>query len=203
MPSGAAYPNIQIREEDRTTRVFCDERLLAELKESRFLRFRATPLDENWVGSERTGADLGWTYRDEGTKGMVVLSANHENDPEHGRFVLHVTGKKPQFESRIDVALTGTWMPESGKFKYLLATHFQRPLETWYQNTKFKQRGLAVNGHRPLWTEVIDYCIEGISIPERLMSPNRETRALRPKYPWFVKSPDGQMWEKWPKVHIP
>jgi len=199
----AAYPNIQIREADGSSRVFWDGQLLVELKQNRFMRFRATPLDENWVGSEKSGADLGWTERDEGTKGMVVLGASHENDPARGIFVLKVRGKKPQFDSRIDVTLTGTWMPQAGKFKYSLWTRFQCPLESWYEHTKFFQRGLAVDGKAPLWTEVLDYCIEGVSIPERLGSPDRAKRNEPPMYEWFVKSHDGQNWQKWPKVHIP
>ena len=199
----AKYPTIRMKEEGGTSRVYWDDQLIVELKANRFMRFRATPADENWVGSEKSPADLGWTYRDEGAKGMGVLSATRQNEPETGRFVLKVSGRKPQFESQIDVELTGTWMPQAGKFKYSLWTRFGCPLESWYQNTKFRQRGLAVNGKSDLWTEVIDYCIEGISIPERRMSPNLAERNEPPMYEWFVKSPDGQNWQKWPKVHIP
>lgn len=199
----AGYPHIEIRDNAAGTRVFWDDQLLVDVKENRFLRFRATPLDEKWVGSEKSPIDLGWVYRDEGAKGLVVFDSRHENNPEKGTFSLHIRGKKPQFESQIEVALTGDWMPDLGKFKYALNTRLSCSLETWYEHSTFAQRGRAVDGKAKLWTEVLDYCIEGISTPERLMSSNPKHQKGRLLYEWFVKSSDGENWEKWPKVHIP
>lgn len=201
--NSAKYPNIQMKEEGGTTRVFWDDKLIVEIKDNRFMRFRATPADENWVGAERSPADMGWAYRDSGVKGLIVLSATRQNEPEKGRFVVNISGKKPQFDSHVDIELVGTWMPQVGKFKYTLWTRFGCSLEDWYKNSKFAQRGLAVNGGSALWTEAIDYCIEGISMTERLNAPNKAEHAMPPMYEWFVKSSDGQAWQKWPKVHIP
>lgn len=205
-PKPATYPKLAFLEEgetSRTSRVTWNGQLLVEVRENKKLRFRATPRDQNWIGSEKSPIDLGWVYRDEGAKGMVALSVNHENDPKTGRFVLRISGRKPQFDSRIEIVLTGTWMPEAGKFKYTLNTRLSCPLESWYEHSTATQRGRPVKGERKLWTEVLDYCIEGISLPERLMSPNPQNQHGPLMYEWFVSSPDGRKWQKWPKVHIP
>ncbi len=195
-------PALQIRKEAGDTRVYWDDRLLLELKENRFLLFRATPEDELWVGSKRSRADLGWVYRDPGAKGMEVLDLHHEYSRETGELVIRITGRKPQFESQIDVVLTGRWMPEARKFKYQISTSLQCSLEDWYENSKLFLRGSRARGSK-LWTEVLDYCIEGVSITERMLSPDKERRGERQIYEWFVKSDDGFAWEKWPKIHIP
>jgi hypothetical protein len=198
----AEYPRLEIREEAGATNVFCNDQLLVEVKANRFLRFRASPEDDLWVGSEKSGADLGWVYRDPGAQGLDVLGVRHEQSRAKGEFTLHITGRKPQFESRVEAILSGRWQPDLAKFKYLLALKLQAPLEQWYENSKFQQRGLPSTGSQ-LWTEVLDYCIEGVTITERMLSPNAKQRKQPQLYDWFVKSHDGVNWEKWPKIHIP
>lgn len=199
----SGYPDIRIERRTSETLVFCDGQLLLELsKGNRYLRFRSTPRNEQWIGSERNPADLGWVYLDEGAKGFDVSDIQHENDPTQGQFTLVITGKKPQFESRIRVEITGIWLTETAKFKYLLQTRLDCALEDWYSHSRSWRRGSALGGSK-VWTEVLDYCIEGISTAERGMMANKAERSKPVFYEWFVKSHDGQTWKKWPKVHIP
>lgn len=181
-----SYPAIEIKQDSIGTIVWCNSGLLLELKGNRFVRFRSTPNDENWIGSDKSPADLGWVYRDPGAKGMVVLDVTYKNDPGKGFFTLWITGKKPQFDSKIFIELTGEWIDEEQKFRYKLSTSLESMLEDWYKN----------NTRSNSWTEVLDYCIEGISIPERMLSPDRSTRMKPLRYEWFVKSHDGENWKK-------
>ena len=116
------YPSITIREEQGNSRVYWDDELIVEVRNNRFLRFRATPRDDKWIGNERTSADLCWAYADAKAKGMELTGTAHENHPETGQFLLTILGKKPQFDSEIKIVFSGKWMPEVGKFKYTLLT---------------------------------------------------------------------------------
>lgn len=196
----APYPAIQIREDGGSSNVYWGGELIVELKENRYLRFRATPADENWIGCERKGADLCWAYADQGAKGLEVLGTAHEHHPEKGQFALVVDAKKPHFESKIRIVFKGTWMPEAAKFKYTLYTSLECPLESWYRNSTIAQAhyNLSPTSWTPI--EVTDYHIEYISMPDRNLSVHRRQPQ---KYEWFVRSADGVHWAKWPKVHIP
>lgn len=197
-----APPSLQFVEEAGTTRVLWDQQIIVEFEKNRFVRFRATPENELWIGSEKSGADLGWVYRDDGAKGMDVKDLKHEYSPATGDFVVRIAGKKPQFDGQIDVVFTGKWLPETRQYKYILSTRLRSPLESWYENSKFRQRGLPSTGSK-MWTEVLDYCIEGVTITERMLSPDTKRRNTPQLYEWFVRSSDGEEWEKWPKIHIP
>ena len=196
----AAYPAIEIREENGSSRVYCDGKLIVELKDNRFLRFRATPADENWIGTERQGADLCWAYNDPQAKGLQVLGTAHSHTPDKGEFALVVHAKKPHFESKIDLVFRGKWMPEAAKFKYSLYTSLECSLESWYQNSTIAQKQYELSPTAWVPIEVTDYHIEYISMPDRNMSADRKEPQ---KYEWFVRSDDGLHWAKWPKIHIP
>lgn len=185
----ADYPNIQIREENGSSYIDWDGSELVVLTSNRYLtRFRATPLDEKWVGNHTQSTDLGWAYNDTTAKGLQVLSTAHYNNPAQGEFALVVNGKKPNFDSEISIIFKGIWMPEAAKFRYVLYMSFDCPLESWYQNT---------DGHR---LEVTDYRIDYISKPERISSPAQKEPQM---YEWFVNSADGTNWQKKPKIHVP
>ena len=189
--AATAYPNITITEREGGSQVYWDDKLIVDIRQNRYLRFRATPLNEKWVGNEARSADLGWAYRDEKAKGLEPVSTRHENNPGEGRFVLRLFGRKPGFESRNDVVLTGTWMPGERQFKYTLATSFATRLEDWYKNTSYPSRR---------WIEALDYCIEYVSAPERIMSKTHKEPQM---YDWFVRSQNGVDFLKFPKTHIP
>lgn len=193
MQSASSYPPIEIREENGNSHVYWGDQLIVELKGNRYLRFRATPLDEKWVGSERKGADLCWAYADPQAKGLEVLATAHEHNPQKGEFLLSVKARKPHFESNIRYSLKGTWMPQLQKFKYVLSSSIHCPLELWHQNARTNPAGHSS-------VEVTDYHIEYVSAPDRNMAPNHREPQM---YEWFVKSPDGKDWQKFPKVHIP
>lgn len=198
----APYPEIEILTQEEGTQVRWNGRLLVEMKENRFLRFRATPENEQWIGAASAPIDLGWAYRDQGTKGLVVTETHHRNEPEAGRFVLQVMGRKPKFDSRVEVTIEATWLPAQAQFRYMFSTRLTCPLESWYAHSTSPMRGPASRGNR-LWIEPIDYCIEGISRTERMLAPDKSQRGDPLLYTWFVRSLDGERWSKWPKVHIP
>ena len=196
----ACVPVLEVRREGGGMCVYAEGQLLAEFRQNRFLRFRATPRDEQWIGAEAGPADLGWAFSDELAKGLEVLGATYDIHPESGTFCLRVCAQKPQFASDIRLAFTGTWMPEVGKFKYRLATSLDCALEDWYLHSTWAQASFARDPTQYAPIEPFDYRIEAISAPERYRARHHEGPQL---YAWFVKSYDGRRWEKWPKVYIP
>ena len=197
---GGQYPNIVITEKDGGSYVYWDDEPIVEVRQNRYLYFRATRFDQKWVGNDRTSMDLGWHYGDKKVNGLQVLSASQENQPDKGQFVLRIKGKKPGFESRNDVVLTGTWMPEVGKFKYNLCTELHCTLEDWYQKSSLSSRTIESQTRNRAMIEPLDYHVEYMSMPDRIASATHKEPQM---YPWFVKSDDGANWAKLPKVHIP
>ena len=194
------YPDISIREENDGSYVYWGNDMILELEQNRYIRFRATPADENWVGTERKGADLGWAFSDSLAEGFEVLSTNHLNSPETKEFTLNILGKKPNFDSEITICIKGIWLPEQAKFKYVYYTSLNCKLEDWYQNSIVAQNYYERNPNNTAPIEVTDYHIEYISATDRNQSINhREPQ----KYEYFVRSDDGVTWEKFPKIYVP
>lgn len=194
------YPDISIREESGNTSVYWDNKLIVEIKENKHLRFRATHLDEKWVGTDKKGADMGWAYRDTKAAGMEVLSVNHENKPGEGEFVIRINGKKPQFDSSIYIEFKGIWMPEADKFKYTYSTNFECLLEDWYVNSNSDKISYPINNNGTRAIEAIDYTIEYISDFTAITSKEHKGEKL---YQWYARSMDGTTWKKWPMTHVP
>src|SRR5690554_1757260 len=82
----ATYPEITISEIKGGTHVFWGEELLLELRENRRLRFRATPLSDHWVASERKPMDLCWAYADAGVNDYVPKKVTYFNDKQKRKF---------------------------------------------------------------------------------------------------------------------
>lgn len=201
--TGVHFPGLMISSASEGTRVTWSGMAIVEMKGNRYLRFRSSPNDEKWIGAESSPMDLGWAYRDIGTKGMVVSEVKTHIDPEHNRFNIEVIGHKPGVtNSRITTVLEGRWIASEARFMYTLSSRLSCPLEAWYEKSTSKLRGPASRGSK-LWIEPLDFCLEGISITERMISPDKSMRSAPLNYKWFVRTLDGKNWEKWPKIHIP
>lgn len=194
------YPNIALADKNGSSYVYWDGEPIVEIRQNRYLCFRATRFDEKWLGNDKKSMDLGWAYNDKSVNGLEVLSVQRENYPDKGCFVIRIKGKKPTFDCRNDIVLTGTWMGDVGKFRYNLHTELQCPLETWYQNSAMAARAAASHPTLATKIEPLDYHVEYMSMPDRIASATHKDPQM---YPWFAKSNDGAAWAKLPKVHIP
>ena len=192
-----SYPEVTAVQNDEGTFISMDGKLICELQENRYLRFRATGADDNWIGSECRGADLCIAYNDAGVKGIVVESADFTNNVSEGWFEIAVKGYKEGIDCNVEYSVKGIWLPDVGKFKYTYTTAMDADLEKWRQTSKVSQN--YPNSTAPI--EVTDYHVENISNPDINNSTTYQDMSQR--YEWFLSAPDGKTWEKFPKVYIP
>ncbi len=199
--TGTEYPEITVRQDEAGTFVMMDGDIICELEKNRYLRFRATNVDDNWVGCERKGADLCIAFADKGVTGIVVENAEFTNNAEEGYFEVNVSGYKDGLDCYINYSVKGTWVPEIGKFKYTYETDMDADLEKWYANSVTASGYYNQNPNAKAPIEITDYHIEHIATTDIVQSETYKDMPLR--YEWFLASDDGSEWEKFPKVHLP
>ena len=197
----AAYPEITAVQNDEGTFISMNGDIICELEENRFLRFRATNLDDNWVGCERKGADLCIGFADAGVTGIVVESADFTNNSAEGWFEIAVSGYKDGLDCNVTYSVKGIWMPELSKFKYTYTTAMDADLEKWYENSVSAKSYYNSNPNSTAPIEITDYHVEHIAYTDINQSPSYSDEPLR--YEWFLSAQDGTTWEKFPKVHVP
>jgi len=198
---GSAYPEITVRQDDAGTFIMMEGDIICELEKNRYLRFRATNADDNWVGCERKGADLCIAFADKGVTGIVVESADFTNNEEEGYFEVKVSGYKDGLDCYVNYSVKGIWVPEIGKFKYTYETDMDADLEKWYANSVTASGYYNQNPNARAPIEITDYHIEHIATTDIVQSETYKDMPLR--YEWFLASDDGSEWEKFPKVHVP
>ena len=196
-----AYPDITVKQDESGTFISMNGGLICSLEENRYLRFRSTNADDNWIASECRGADLCIAYNDAGVKGVVVETADFTNNPEEGWFEIAVKGYKDGLDCDVEYTVKGIWLPEVGKFKYTYNTSMDANLEKWYQNSTVSQNYYNKNPNSTAPIEVTDYHVENISNPDINNSDTYQNMSQR--YEWFLSSANGTDWEKFPKVYIP
>lgn len=197
-----AYPEITAVQNDTGTFISMNGEIICELEENRYLRFRATDEDDNWVGCERKGADLCIGFSDAGVKGIVVESAVFTDNPDEGWFEIAISGYKDGLDCNVDYSVKGIWMPEVGKFRYTYTTSMDANLEKWYENSNVAKNYYNNNPKGTAPIEITDYHIENIAYSDIYQSETYTEMPLR--YEYFLYSSDGSTnWEKFPKVHVP
>jgi len=196
-----AYPEITALQNEEGTFVSMNGNLICELEGNRYLRFRATDADDNWIGADTEGIDLCVDPYESNVKGIVIETADFVNYAEEGWFKIDVSGYKDGLDCFVDFTIKGIWDSAKGKFKYNYTTAMDANLELWYQNSATAMNTYNHNPNNPARIEITDYFIEGISYPILYRSENYSDMPI--KYEWFVEAKDGINWQKFPKIHTP
>lgn len=195
------YPALSFTQDDNGTFVKMNDKIIFELEGNRYMRFRATDADDNWVGCERKGADLCIAFADNGVKGITISNYSYEENKEEGWFRVDVEGEKDGLDAKVSYSILATWLPEIGKFKYTYETAMDADLEKWYANSVTASGYYKNNPNAKAPIEITDYHIEHIATTDIVQSETYQDMPLR--YEWFLASDDGSAWEKFPKVHLP
>ena len=96
---------LQVKRENGNINVYLGESLVCELRKERFLRFRASGETDNWIGSEKSPADLSVAYSERRTKGCDIQHVAVQCDPVAGTFEIDVVGTKPKLSKKNTVVL--------------------------------------------------------------------------------------------------
>ena len=106
-----AYPSLTFEQSDVGTFVKMNDKIIFELEENRYMRFRATDADDNWVGCERKGADLCIAFADNGVKGITISNYSYEENKEEGWFRVDVQTLKNGTQIRLRQAVITIIIP--------------------------------------------------------------------------------------------
>ncbi len=200
-PDSKVYPNVDIRQEKGSTLVYWDDAIILELRDNRRLRFRATPLNDLWVGTKRTPMDLCWAYADSGVNDYVAEQVVFKSVANEERFYIHVDAVKPSVDGRVSVRIDGFWNPEQHNFNFQLTNSIFCELEAWYLNSNRAKNLYVSNPSLKPTIQGLNYHLERISWPDILLS-DQPDRKLR--YDWLVYAGrDDSYFTLMPKLHIP
>lgn len=200
--SESTYPEITAVQNDEGTFVNMNGTLICELEENRYLRFRSSDTEDNWIGSEAVKADLCVGYSDNGVIGIIIENAEFVNNESEGWFEISVSGYKDGLDCKVNYSIRGSWDASKKKFRYTYKTNMDANLEKWYENSISAQNSYKNDPNSSARIEITDYFIEHISYPMINRSESYGDMPLR--YEYFFSSHDGgNTWKKSPKIHIP
>ncbi|MBC2594174.1 hypothetical protein H5P28_07855 [Ruficoccus amylovorans] len=178
-----------------TTLVYQGEALLLELRNNRFVRFRASPDNDLWIATKDSPMDLAWSYQD--VKDFVVTRAD-SRVTEQG-FTIAVEADKPSVSGKVKLLIEAAWNRDKRMFEYTLSSTMRADLEAWWKESWFARSGAYTSGRPGASLDAFDYHVNRISISDLLQNGYEPDDIL---YEAFVRSPDGKAWEKWPKLHV-
>ncbi|QQE12011.1 hypothetical protein JD969_00610 [Planctomycetota bacterium] len=196
----SGYPNIDIREEKQSTKVYWESEVILEVRKNRYLRFRGTVEHDHWVGTKKRPMDLCWEYADKGVNDFEPKKISYKSLPEEGRFYIEVAAAKPSVDGTVDVKIDGYWNGKTKKFHYVLSSELKCELDEWYENSIKAARTFNHDAELRARIEGVDYHVEHISQPDIVDSEEPDHREL---YERFVYRNPGGEWKLLPKVYLP
>lgn len=194
---------LQIKRADGSVYVYLGEDLICELRKERFLRFRASGKTDNWIGSEKSPADLSIAYSEQGTKGCEVRAVNIMCDAENGTFSIEVDAVKPKLSRKnaVHYSLYGRYDAKKCGMQYELTETMTANVQEWYRLSDWARPYSRKYPNTEAPIQMMDYRIEQVSHTEINAAEHKRDGKVR--YPWFFSTEDGVHYEKWPKVHVP
>jgi hypothetical protein len=186
----ASTPKVSICDVGDSTMVFWEDDVIAELRENRFLRFRAKPENDHWLGTNAKPMDLGWNYNESQARGYTNESVEVQQDNHSFKITLTGVKEKVPGVGQINV-LEGRWSEDKKGFEYILTSTLKGDLESWYEKSNWAKRQ---RNAQPL-----DYHSERISMLDRVDNNNRGPDL----YDYVVYSNDGESWTGIPKLGVP
>lgn len=202
-PASAAKapPEVEIRKENGSTNVYCIGQLLLELRDNRYLRFRATIENDHWIGTDARPADLGWSPGRGSVRGYKNQDVRIEQAA--GEFSVILSGVKPNVGGVVEIKLQGQWQEKRRNFEYTISSRLKANLEKWllaYHGSEEKvEEFYQKKPNAYLRIEHFDPHIERMSIFDRITSCDPHAGDL---YDCMVHSRDGEHWSRKPKLHI-
>jgi hypothetical protein len=183
-----------IHQEDNRLEVRWRGDLLVEIRDGRYLRFRANGFNDHWIGTAAAPMDLGWDYA--GVKDYAPV--RNEVEMEEGGFTIILEGSKPSIDGLVRTQIRGRLDPATNEFHYTLGSRLTASQDKW---RKVSARARRVEAVAAVPIEALDFHLNRISRSDLMDWRNApgDTRL----YEGIVLAHKGEPWRFIPPVYTP
>ena len=155
-------PLAKLKKTKSGSSVYIGKDLIADFAQNRYMRFRSTPDNDHWIGTEHNPVDMGFAYQEIGVAGLANNSVEFVSVP--GVFKIVFKGEKTGINTTQVNELIGFWNTEKQEFTYIYNCSMTADSKSWHNNS-----GWAASGR----IEPFDYHLERMSILDRVYNNNQ------------------------------
>lgn len=140
----------------RNTEIRWQDDLLVEIRDDRYLRFRATGFNDHWIGTTAAPMDMGWDYSGVNDYEAAPAKVAVGDDA----FSVELVGAKPSVGGRVRTRIEARRDPRTGTFSYTLESRLTAGQARWREVAKRARRVPPEAGVR---IEALDFHLNRIS----------------------------------------
>ena len=181
-------PKAEINTASTGSYITLDNENIAIFKENRYMRFRSGTNNDHWIGTAHNPSDMGFAYQEKNVAGFKCNEVKSESVP--GAFKISFSGEKTGLDTTQVVELIGFWDEEMSGFNYIRNASLTADTQMWHSKS-----GWAPGGG----IEVFDYCIERMSILDRVYNNNLNGDL----YDYVIYTNDMKDITRIPKLPVP
>lgn len=154
-------PLAKLQKKSTGSTIYIGKAILADFKDNRYMRFRATTEKDHWIGTEHNPVDMGFAYQEASVKGLYNTSVEFTAAP--GVFKIVFIGQKAGLKADQRNELIGFWNAETEEFSFVYNCSITADTVTWHANSSWAASNRI---------EAFDYCLERMSILDRVYNNN-------------------------------
>ena len=155
-------PLAKLKKTKSGSSVYIGKDMIADFAQNRYMRFRATPDNDHWIGTEHNPIDMGYAYQETGVAGLANNSVELVSAP--GAFKIVFEGEKAGIKTTQTNELIGFWDAEKQEFTYIYNCSMTADTKSWHNNSSWAGQGRI---------EPFDYHLERMSILDRVYNNNQ------------------------------
>ncbi len=155
-------PKAKLKETKSGSSVYIGKDMIADFAQNRYMRFRSTPENDHWIGTEHNPIDMGFAYQEVGVAGLANNSVELISAP--GAFKIVFEGEKAGIKTTQVNELIGFWDAEKQEFTYIYNCSMTADSKSWHNNSSWAAQGRI---------EPFDYHLERMSILDRVYNNNQ------------------------------
>lgn len=156
----STLPTVEFNDASSSS-VLLDGEEIAVFKDNRYMQIRSSTKNDHWIGTAHSPSDMGFAYQEPNVKGFTFTSTDFAAAP--GLFKVKFDGEKPGLDTVQTVEIIGYWDESKEAFTYIRNASLTAKTETWHGNSNWAAQANI---------EVFDYCLERMSILDRVYNDN-------------------------------
>lgn len=197
--SSSVMPKIDIRTEFGNTNVYIGDKWLLHLRDSRRLTFRSNTTNDNWMGTNRSPANIAFNYQVDESFPLVNVVVKSELLTDG--FKISITSDKQNaLDVHEDIDITATWLPEKKAFAYDIAKRLWGNLESWKRIDSWTNIG----NNNKIKLEFMDFHVHRMSLKDiSFIDYDYKAEDLYEGVYFYGTQKHGDKWMWIPKLQVP
>ncbi len=180
-------PVIKVQKASDGTSVLVNKEKIAYFKQNRYMRFRPTTANDHWIGTDHNPIDMGFAYQEKTVAGLSNVSVDFISAP--GVFKIVFKGEKIGLKTTQQNELIGFYDADKQEFSFIYNASMTADSQSWHKNSTWAPSNR---------TEAFDYCLERMSILDRVYNNNHNGDLYD-----YVIYENGDSLTRIPKLPVP